>query len=108
MRKNFTKNIALLLLIVFLIPSAVKFFHHHHHEHTYFNLGKDKLLYEYQEKCQICSFEFSVFLNSTEKLTIEKELYSDRYFNSYKSTFIAGHFDFSFLLRAPPVNKDLC
>ena len=93
-----------LILIVFLSPSIFKSFHHHEH---YICAAKNETHYhEYLENCEIYNFEFSVFSSSTENVENHKLQLSDLYCNLYNSSLIVESFNFSFLLRAPPLDKN--
>ena len=97
------KNIAsLLLFLTFLLPSIVKLEHHH-------NQGKsiptdEKQNHVFRDNCPICNFEFSVFLNSIENIEYQKDIPCDNYCNTYNSRYNSNFSQFSFSLRAPPLN----
>jgi hypothetical protein len=96
------KNIApLLLLLVFLLPSIVKF--EHRHKNHFFKVKAEKQYNIYNEKCSICSFEFSVFSSNLLNIKLEKEKHLANYSNNYSFQFNSTHSDYSFLLRGPPV-----
>jgi len=95
------KNIiSIFLLLAFLTPSIVKL--EHHHEHIVSKTADDKHSYAFQEKCPICSFEFSVFLTIIKRVELLKENLPDKYCNYYQSIFVSPFPSSSLLLRAPP------
>jgi hypothetical protein len=92
------KNIiAAILLLLFLLPFIIKFEHHHVEnaikEHNQI----------FHEKCSICNFEFSVFLNGDGNIEFQKENPSVYFSNNYQSEHFSNLPQFSFLLLAPPI-----
>jgi hypothetical protein len=97
------KNItALLFLFVFLLPSVVKI--EHHHKHVLNISAGEKHQQAFREKCSICDFEFSVFIDIVKNNDCQKKNPSDNYSNNYNSRYNSNISQFSFLLRAPPLN----
>jgi hypothetical protein len=95
------KNIvSILFLLVFLMPSIVKL--EHHHENIHCNTGNETQYDNFHEKCLICSFEFSAFLDGIKTIELKKENPLIIFCNNYKSVNYSNHSQFSFLLRAPP------
>jgi hypothetical protein len=103
MIKKFKKSISLFLVMAFLLPSIVKF--EHHHPHFEGKNTSEKQFHESHEKCNICNFEFAVFLNDVNLIESHKENPTCFYFNNYYSQYNFSLSRYSFLLRAPPVNK---
>jgi len=101
MIRKFKNIFSLLLLLVFLFPTIVII--EHHHEQNTCNTTNEKQYNVFQEKCGICSFEFSVFSSYNENIDFLKEKPLDHYSNNYNSLFYSSLSDYSFLLRAPPV-----
>jgi hypothetical protein len=98
------KNIAsLLLLLVFLLPSIVKL--EHHHEHFECKAKNEKHLHVFHEKCAVCNFEFSVFSSDFENIVFQKEQPVAKYCNNYRSVNYSTLSKYSFLLRAPPIDR---
>lgn len=100
MGRKFNNIISFLLLLVFLIPSIVKPIHHHEHGHLKINKGIH--LSQIQDKCAICSLEFSLFSNDTQDFGIKKESTESAYCNNYESIFYLDPSQFLCSLRAPP------
>jgi hypothetical protein len=103
MIKKYKKAITLFLMMAFLLPSIVKF--EHHHPHFEFKNTSEKQFHESHEKCNICNFEFAVFLTDVKNIVLQQEIPTDCYFNNYTSHYSYSLSQYSFLLRAPPVNK---
>lgn len=101
MIKNFKNIASLFFLLVFIIPSIVK--HEHHHAHNEYEAKNDKNNHVFIEKCAICSFEFSVFSSDIENVLLAKKQLLSEYKNNYQSVDCSLYFNFSFLLRAPPI-----
>jgi hypothetical protein len=103
MIKKYKRAISLFLMMAFLLPSIVKF--EHHHPHFEFKDTSKKQFHAFQEKCSICTFEFAVFLNDVNLIELHKEKPTGFYFNNYYSQYNFSFSRYSFLLRAPPVDK---
>jgi hypothetical protein len=101
MKRKLKKIASLFLLLVFLFPTVVII--EHHHEQNICQAKNEKHYHVFHEKCNICSFEFSVFSSTDKNIEQRKEIASDHYFNHYQSQFYFNQSAFSFLLRAPPV-----
>jgi len=84
------------------MPSVVKL--EHHHEHKFFKTAYEKQYRVLHENCPICNFEFSVFLTSIDNIDYQKEKPFDNYINNYNSRYKSNFSQFSFSLRAPPLN----
>lgn len=88
------------MLAVFLWPSVVKLEHHHDHceEHSCCGASVEKE----HEKCEICTFEFSVFTDEAEDpiFADERILTVGLVPNLVRKC--ADHDGYIFLLRAPP------
>jgi hypothetical protein len=93
--------VSLLLVVVLLIPPLVKL--EHHHEHFVCNAKAEKHYHNHHEKCQICSFEFSVFMSEEFFSLPEAPNSFGVYINDYKVGYFSTTPDYTFLLRAPPV-----
>jgi len=100
MIKKHKKAITLFLMMAFLWPSIVKF--EHHHPHFEFKNTSEKQIHEFHEICNICNFEFAVFLTGVKIIVIHKVIPTDCYFNNYNSYYSYSLSQYSFLLRAPP------
>ena len=100
MNRKYKNIVSLLFLIAFLLPSVVKL--EHHHEHFICKAKNEKHYHEFHEKCNICNFEFTVFLSDIENIDLQKDNPIDRYANKYVSLSDYNLFQYSFLLRAPP------
>jgi len=87
---------------VFLYPTVIQLSHHHHDEFVC-KAKNTTHLHEKQEKCLICSFEFSIFnidfvFHKSENQTVESV-----FENKYTNPFVLSSFaQYSFLLRGPP------
>ena len=102
MIRKFKSVISIFLLAAFLLPSFIQF--DHKHELTRLCTDKsEKHIHVINEKCAICSFEFSLFTPGIENLSLLNNDPSDTYNNTYNSLFLSGLSRFSFLLRAPPL-----
>jgi hypothetical protein len=102
MIRKFKNIISILLLSVFLLPTVVKFEHHHRHNESYPKNEKHSLVL--QDNCPICNFDFSIFLTSIDDIDFQKENHFDNYINNYDSRYNSDFLQFSFSLRAPPLN----
>jgi len=100
MDRKFKNIVSLLFLIAFLLPSIVKL--DHHHEHFECKAKNEKHYHEFHDKCNICNFEFTVFLSDIENIDLQKDNPLDRYANKYVSLSDYNLSQYSFLLRAPP------
>ena len=100
MIKKFKKSVSLFLVIAFLFPSIVKF--EHHHLHFELKNTSEKQIHEFHEKCNICNFEFAVFLADVKNIVLHQEIPTDCYFNNYTSHYSYSLSQYSFLLKAPP------
>jgi hypothetical protein len=97
------KNIiSLLLLLVFLLPTVVKL--EHHHKYDVSDSKNEKHSFVFHDNCPICNFEFSVFLTSIDNIHYQKDKHFDNYINNYNSRYNSNFSQFSFSLRAPPLN----
>lgn len=108
MIKQFKNIISIILLLVFIAPSTAKLFHHHEHEHYICSAKTKKHFHEYQEKCLICNFELSNFTKNIIKKYAQNNQFSDNYLNLYHSPVSDNSAQFPFLLRAPPLDKNIC
>jgi hypothetical protein len=102
MIRRFKNITSFLLLLVFILPSIVKV--QHHHKHLIDNATNEKHSNVFRDNCPICNFEFSVFLTSIDNIDFQKETPSDNYINNYNSRYNSNFSQFSFSLRAPPLN----
>ncbi len=101
MVKKFKATFAYFLLALFLLPATVKF--GHHHNHFEFRDTSDFQFQKSQDKCSICTFEFTVFLADAVLPDLPGERPTDFYFNHYNSQYNFSLSHYSFSLRAPPV-----
>ena len=102
MSRKFKNIVSLLLLLVFLLPTIVKL--EHHHEHLVSVTIDDRQNQVFHGKCAICDFEFSVFLPDIGDIDFHKENPLEYFCNNYDSVYFSNLSQFSFLLRAPPLN----
>jgi hypothetical protein len=98
---NLKNIVSLFFLWVFLYPTVVKFEHHHKQDDPKHEKGI--AVKPYEEKCEICKFEFSVFTSDSKQVELPHIKPTDRYTEYYTSPEIIASSDFNFLLRAPPV-----
>ncbi len=83
-----------------MMPSIIKIEHHHNHSEP---ANNSEFSYnKYHDKCLICNFEFSVFLQLDEEVYFEEEDHPEYYLNDYNSKHFENLSQFNFLLRAPP------
>ncbi|MCF6356240.1 MAG: hypothetical protein L3J54_00415 [Draconibacterium sp.] len=106
MNRDKKNIISFLLAAVLLMPVVVQFadgqFHHHHHKHTHSITGVLQLE-DYNEDCPIAAFEYFLFQSDELKYEPEKHLVADRLTIPQPQNSLTNYFDYSFLLRAPPV-----
>ena len=96
------KIVSLLMVFILLAPSIVIL--EHHHDHFVCHAKNEKHFHSFHEKCLICSFEFSVFsVSKVEHLLTSVELIWG-YFAPVYHFFYTDYSNYSFLLRAPPLN----
>jgi len=100
MDRKFKNIVSLLFLIAFLMPSVLKL--EHHHEHFICKAKNEKHYHEFHDKCNICNFEFTVFLSDIEDIDLQKDNPIDRYADNYVFLSDYNLSQYSFLLRAPP------
>jgi hypothetical protein len=92
--------ISLLLVFALLSPAIVKLEHHHNHKQCH--AKTEKHLHNQQEKCLVCSFEFSVYsINQTEQHWINTNII-DGYIQSPYQFSSSKLSIYSFQLRGPP------
>lgn len=103
MRKSFKNIISTLLLSIFLFPTIVTLVHHR--EHFECTAKDENHLHKPHAKCNICSFEFSVFSYTENEVQIEKPKYFVYYRNDYRPTDYTSHLAHHYLLRAPPFRQ---
>jgi hypothetical protein len=105
MNEYLKKIFSVFLVLILLVPTIVKF-EHQHVKFTCFTKS-EKHFHTYQEQCNVCNFEFSLFI--TEKNTVVsvkvENFYS--YCNSYTSFHCSNFTKYSFLLRAPPISANV-
>lgn len=101
MNKVFKIFVSLFLMVAFLMPSIVKL--EHHHEHDICNDHHEVNVHKYQEKCDVCSFEFSLFSTDNIDVVFEREIMTDGYNDNHKSAHYSKFLNFTFQLRAPPI-----
>jgi len=100
MKMMFRKIVSILMLVAFLMPSIVKV--EHHHQHLICKAKNEKHLHVYQDKCEVCSFEFSVFASETLLVDLQNDKPLACYIDNYRSKYHFTYPKFSFQLRAPP------
>jgi len=100
MRENLKNISSFLLLFIFLFPTIVKF--EHKHEYFVCRAESEQHLHILQEKCNICTFEFSVFSYVENVVHLENPKHVVCFFNHYKSSNYSSLPEQFFLLRAPP------
>jgi hypothetical protein len=91
---------ALLILFIFMVPTIIKDLHHH--EHSGSNDVNKINVHEYQHRCVICNFEFSIYTQSEEKSTSSLTIINGRYINIDVSAVFIPRPVFPYSLRAPP------
>ena len=101
------KNIiSILLAAILLMPIIAKFadgqFHHHYRHNSTFSANTLKFE-NYHEDCPIASFEYSLFQSSIHKYKPVKCSVADRLTVLQSKESLSNYFDYSFLLRAPPI-----
>ncbi len=102
--KGRLKNIiSLSLLLIFIFPASVKLVHHH--ELFVCKAKGEQHLHVFHKKCNICSFEFSVFSSADNVIHIASNQLVIHYYNNYKSSDHSILEKYSFLLRAPPYRQ---
>ena len=95
------RNIILILMVLILFMPSISKLTHHHKSFVY-NKKTEKNIFVLQEKCAVCSFEFSFFLSEKINQDFAKVVFSDNNkscFNIYHNSNLSKY---SFLLRAPP------
>jgi hypothetical protein len=100
MIRKYRNIISVFLLFAFLTPSLVKL--GHHQKHIVSEKVIERHLFAFREKCPICDFDFSVFLNAITNVVLQKDNPTDKYCNNYQSVFYSTLPYSLFLLRAPP------
>lgn len=101
------KNIfSLWMVLVLLMPTIIKL--EHHHDHFVCNAKNEKHFHTFHEKCPICSFEFSVFLQDKIAASNVKTEITYRFNDNNYNFYYSDLSKFSFLLRAPPVDITIC
>ncbi len=101
MKRKTINIISIFLLIVFLLPSFVKL--EHHHEHERYTDNKDSRIKLTHEKCFVCNFEFSIFSSNSPIFLFKPETQDYNYSSNFHPQLFYNHLEYSFLLRAPPV-----
>lgn len=109
--KSYKKYIALIFIVAFTFPVIIKathfLYHHHEHYNPTCNHSHKQDVGKKHEKCLICEFEFTEFVEKTDKINIS----NPEYFTEIKRVFRLNIFivspAYSFLLRAPPVNNSI-
>ena len=108
MTKRFLKILAFTLAAVFLMPTVIRFldtsFHHHY---TFHDAGEkqNKVLHLYHHACPIPGFQLSSF-------SFQKQIHPAGAMLFYEKIMVlpphrgfSSGFEFSNLLRAPPISK---
>jgi hypothetical protein len=90
----------MVLLLALFWPTVLKI--EHHHEQFCSKAKNECHFHGFQEKCDICSFEFSVFSSSTEHFDLKADQPFDGYSDAYQKEFFPNNSNFYFSLRAPP------
>ncbi|OFX48907.1 MAG: hypothetical protein A2046_07955 [Bacteroidetes bacterium GWA2_30_7] len=101
MLKKLKNIISILLVLILLMPSIVKL--EHSHEKFICNSKNLKHLHTFHQQCEVCNFEFSVFLSEKDDIALEKTELTDSYTNCYTALNLPNLSKYTFLLRAPPV-----
>lgn len=103
---TYRKNLSILLVIVFITPLFIKTTHfifvHHKHHHIY-NTDKP-IVYKKHKQCPICAFEFVEFIDNYKAQKLDNTDSIIIYFTLYIRTLYVKKSDYSFHLRAPPIN----
>jgi len=100
MIKWFKNSMAIFMVAILLLPPLVKL--EHHHDHFVCKAKTEKHFHDHHDKCQICSFEFSVFMSEAFFSLPENQISFSVYSNDYKVDNFSTTPDYTFLLRAPP------
>lgn len=96
------RNIAAItMVLVLLLPFGVKL--EHHHDHFVCKAKAEKHYHDHHEKCQICSYEFSVFLTEESSSLSEKPVILGDFINPFGVNSFSNSFAYSFQFRGPPV-----
>lgn len=88
------------MALVLLMPAIIKL--EHHHDRFVCNAKTEKHFHIFHEKCPVCSFEFSVFLQDKIDAAIANTELTFHYNNSNYTFNYSDLSKFSFLLRGPP------
>jgi len=109
MTKKHIHIIALSLAIIFLLPMTVKLFDglFHHHDHFICTAQLELHFHKHHDKCPIPGFELSFYSLTRIIFETHKAIFCDTLFLSYISGHFSNKFEYSFLLRAPPVNTNI-
>lgn len=101
-----TYIISLFLLGIFLYPSVIKITHKH--KPTFHCSAKnEKHFHEHHEKCIICAFYFSHFIQQKKLCnSFIKEVFQELIF-TYKSILVQKPYYVALLLRGPPLTNGL-
>ena len=100
MRQRLKHTSAVLLVLLLLLPSLVKL--EHHHKHFVCHAKNEKHLHDYHKKCEICCFEYSVFVSDGNISVTEKNEFPGVNLFCYYSSPYSNFLEYSFLLRGPP------
>lgn len=93
--------LSLFMLAVLLWPSVLKLDHHHD---FYTVPAAGNQLAETHEKCSVCSFEFSIFLQDDAVIASGHVEEVRREFPLYDKRNNISVSEYTYLLRAPPAN----
>ncbi|MFA9389036.1 MAG: hypothetical protein ACERKD_04485 [Prolixibacteraceae bacterium] len=103
MIKKYKIIVAVFLMVVFLMPNIIKL--EHHHDTFVCKAKAEKHFHDHHKKCAVCAYEFSIFSNDFVPIVLSLEQTSFPYFNWYPSLHFLRITDYSFLLRAPPLDE---
>lgn len=100
MSKKIKGIISFLMVWVFFLPTIIKI--EHHHDHEAYHHEAESHFHTCHEECDICTFEFSIFLEERSELISDFPFQPDTYSSLYRAEKNTTHSGYSFQLRAPP------
>jgi hypothetical protein len=98
MAKKINKDISVLFLILLFLPSIIKL----EHKHEKFTDDYSKVLNAFSENCSICNFEFSSFVNTSERTNVSPERFFDYFAITITEVYNSNFLTSTLSLRAPP------
>jgi hypothetical protein len=94
------------LVFIFMAPMMIKLLdsQFHHHDHFIFTAKNEQLFHEYHDKCPIPGFEYFLYTINKAVIETEKTSFFTELFIDYISVHFCNNSEYSFSLRAPPLN----